>query len=74
MRSELKPKGNGLYYLPVRKAEDGTEYVPAEYLHVNMWCNCDRKDRYCTNFLAEIEHREHICVRCGGIMASCRTI
>lgn len=74
MKNELKPKGNGLYYLPVRKRADGSEYVPAEYANVDKQCTCNGSERrYCTNFLAK-EHTEHICVECGGIMANCKAI
>jgi hypothetical protein len=75
MQNELKPKGNGLYYLPVRKRANSSKYVPAEYVNVDKWCICKGAERwYCTNLLSRVGHSEHICVRCGGIMANCKTI
>lgn len=69
---ELKRKKDGTYYVPKRKKEDGTEYMPAEYMNVDKRCKC-KKPGYCTNLL-DSRHGAHICVRCGGVMESCKTI
>jgi hypothetical protein len=68
---KLKRKKDGTYYVPKRRAEDGTEYVPAEYKNVDKKCTCKRPG-YCTNFL-DSRHGVHICIKCGGIMAICRS-
>jgi hypothetical protein len=72
MADKFIPKGDGTYFVPKRKRKDGTEYVPAEYENVDKKCKC-KNPGYCTNFLAG-RHRIHICVKCGGIMPSCRHI
>lgn len=68
---ELKRKPDGTYYVPKRRREDGSEYVPAEYQNVDKKCSC-KNPRYCTNLLDSRHNGLHICIKCGGIMATCR--
>lgn len=68
----LKRKSNGMFYVPKRKREDGSEYTPAEYRNVDKKCKCKCTiGRYCTNFLGSKRHVVHICVRCTAIMPKC---
>lgn len=69
---ELTPKGDGTYIARTHKRADGSKYVKAEYKNVDKWCNCSRKDRYCTNVLGLVKHKIHICSSCGSIMKVCK--
>lgn len=70
----LKRKSDGTFYVPKRRGEDGSEYIPAEYANVDKKCKCKgTKDRYCTNLLASKRHTLHICVKCWCIMPKCLT-
>jgi hypothetical protein len=68
---ELKRKKDGTYYVPKRRREDGTEYMPAGYQNVDKKCGC-KKSGYCTRYPG-LRHKVHICVKCGGIIALCKS-
>jgi hypothetical protein len=69
---ELIPKGDGTYFVPKTKGEDGTEYVPAQYKNVDKKCKCKETERhYCLTTVGSRDHK-HICTHCGGVMEKCR--
>jgi hypothetical protein len=63
---ELIPKGDGTFYVPIRKRVDETEYVPAEYKNVDKWCTCNGKNTYCIDWTKN--HEVHICVYCNAVL------
>ena len=70
----LKRKSDGTFYVPKRKREDGSEYVPAEYIDVDKKCECkSMRGRYCTNMFGSKRHTVHICVKCMCVMTQCLT-
>jgi hypothetical protein len=64
---ELIPKGDGTFFAPKRKREDGSEYIPAEYQNVDKWCTCKAKNKYCTEWT--LHHDAHICSNCWCLLS-----